>query len=136
MPGGRKDPLNSLRVVAYSLTPAWIAAIVTMAPSLRDVLLLAALYGGYLLYRGLRVLWQCTPFNAFAAALAVGALAFVLHLVMVPAAGFVLGLVGAGAATVGPSAGNGARIAGASGAIVARILFESTRKTAHAPARR
>ena len=126
MPGGRKDPLNSLRVVAYSLTPAWVAAIVMIVPALGDVLVLAALYGGYLVYRGLRVLLQCTPFNAFAAAVAVAALAFVLHLVMVPAAGFVLGLVGAGAATVAPGAGNGARIAGATGAIVAKILFEST----------
>lgn len=56
--GGTKDSLKSLKVTAYSYTPAWIAAIVTIIPSLGFIAALAALYGIYLLYLGLPVLMK------------------------------------------------------------------------------
>ena len=54
--GGEKDPLASLKVTAYSYTPAWVAAVMNLIPVLGNLAVLAAFYGLYLLYLGLPVL--------------------------------------------------------------------------------
>jgi len=54
--GGEKDPLASLKVTAYSYTPAWVAAVLNLIPVLGILALLAAFYGLYLLYLGLPAL--------------------------------------------------------------------------------
>jgi hypothetical protein len=51
--GGQKDPQQALKVAAYSYTPAWIAGVLTIFPLLGVLVLLASLYGLYLLYLGL-----------------------------------------------------------------------------------
>jgi len=54
--GGEKDPLASLKITAYSYTPAWVAAVLNLIPVLGILALLAAFYGLYLLYLGLPAL--------------------------------------------------------------------------------
>jgi hypothetical protein len=56
--GGRKDPRRALQVTAYSFTPAWVAAALTILPTLGAIASLLGLYGLYLLYTGLPVLMQ------------------------------------------------------------------------------
>ena len=58
--GGRKDSLRALQVTAYSFTPAWVAAALTILPALGAIASLLGLYGLYLLYTGLPVLMQAT----------------------------------------------------------------------------
>ena len=62
--GGRKDFLCAFKVVAYSLTAAWLGGIFAALPSLAMLGLLAALYSIYLLYTGLPVLMQSPPDKA------------------------------------------------------------------------
>jgi hypothetical protein len=53
---GRRDRLRALQVTAYSFTPAWVAASLTIVPALGAIATLIGLYGLYLLYIGLPVL--------------------------------------------------------------------------------
>ena len=53
-------PLRALKVVAYSYTPAWVAGVLHLVPSLGALVLLATLYGLYVMYLGLPVLMR-TP---------------------------------------------------------------------------
>ena len=55
--GGRKDPLQALKLIAYSLTPVWLASIFGAFPG-AWVLSFSGLYGAFLLYRGLPRLMQ------------------------------------------------------------------------------
>ena len=57
--GGQRDSLRSLKVAAYSFTPAWVAGIFLIIPMLGIIASLAGLYGLYLLFLGLPVLMRC-----------------------------------------------------------------------------
>ncbi len=56
----RKDNVRAVKVAAYSLTPAWIAGILNVVPALGILVILASLYGMYLLNAGLKQLME-TP---------------------------------------------------------------------------
>jgi hypothetical protein len=56
--GGTKDRLAAFKAAAYSWTPAWIAGILLLVPSLTILVAIASLYGCYLLYLGLPVLMK------------------------------------------------------------------------------
>ena len=55
--GGTKNPIQALKVAAYSSTAAWIAGIFAIMPGLR-MLGILGLYSFYLLYLGLPVLMK------------------------------------------------------------------------------
>jgi Yip1 domain len=58
--GGQKDRVQALKVVAYSYTASWIAAIIGIVPGLGLLAALAGLiYGLYLLYLGLPFTMKC-----------------------------------------------------------------------------
>ena len=57
--GGQRDALRALKVTAYSYTPAWIAGVLNVVPTLGVLVLIASLFGLYLLYLGLPVLMRC-----------------------------------------------------------------------------
>lgn len=46
------DMTQALKLVAYSMTPAWIAGVLHLVPLLGVLVILASLYGIYLLYLG------------------------------------------------------------------------------------
>ncbi len=56
---GQKDRMAALKLAAYSSTPGWVAGILQIIPALGMLVILAALYGIYLLYIGLPVLMKC-----------------------------------------------------------------------------
>jgi hypothetical protein len=57
--GGTSNRIQALKVAAYCYTPAWVAGILYIIPSLGMLVLLAGLYSLYLLYLGLPVLMRC-----------------------------------------------------------------------------
>ena len=56
--GGQKNPLNALKLVAYSSTAAMVGGVFALIPALAILTLLAALYSLYLLYLGVPVLMK------------------------------------------------------------------------------
>jgi hypothetical protein len=56
----RDDVNQALKLVAYSMTPAWVAGVLYIIPALGVLVILAGLYGLYLLYLGVPVLME-TP---------------------------------------------------------------------------
>lgn len=59
--GGTKDRAQALKLAVYAYTPAWVAGILMILPALGILVLLAALYGIYLLYLGLPKLMHNPP---------------------------------------------------------------------------
>jgi hypothetical protein len=59
--GGTKDRVQAMKVAAYSYTPAWIAGILLLMPSLALLVMLASLYCLYLLWLGLPLLMKSAP---------------------------------------------------------------------------
>ena len=91
--GGTRNPVNAFKVVAYAMTPGFVAGALNLVPSLSVLGTLAGLYGIYLLYLGLPVLMRCPPGKAagyttvvtiggIAAGMVVGAVAAMLTPVM------------------------------------------------------
>ena len=58
---GTKNFPQAIKLAAYSYTPAWLAGVLTIIPALGVLVLLAALYGLYLLYLGLPRLMKNPP---------------------------------------------------------------------------
>jgi hypothetical protein len=54
----RDDVVQALKLVAYSMTPVWIAGVLYLIPALAVLVLLAGLYGIYLFYLGVPVLMK------------------------------------------------------------------------------
>jgi hypothetical protein len=51
--GGAKDRIGALKISAYASTPAWIAGILAIVPTLSPLIYLSYLYVAYLIYLGL-----------------------------------------------------------------------------------
>ena len=77
--GGQRSFANALNLAAYSFTPVWLAGIFLLLPGLR-FLGFTALYGVYLLTKGLPVVMKSPAENAkrYAAAVAVFAVALMI----------------------------------------------------------
>jgi hypothetical protein len=89
--GGQKDSLRALKVSAYSYTPAWIAAVFQIIPSLSFIGLLAGLYGIYLLYLGLPVLMRSPKDKAIAYTAVLCVCAIVLYAIIGVVSGRLIG---------------------------------------------
>jgi hypothetical protein len=62
--GGEKNMVQSLKVVAYSFTAAWVAGILRIVPALGILVVLASLYSLYVFYLGLPILKKSPPDKA------------------------------------------------------------------------
>jgi hypothetical protein len=80
--GGQRDSLRALKVTAYSYTPAWVAAVLNVAPMLGIIVFLASLYGLYLLYLGLPVLMRCPKDKALGYTIVIVLCAIVLGAIL------------------------------------------------------
>lgn len=87
---GRKDPISALKVVAYSMTAAWVGGIFALLPSIGVLGLLASLYSIYLLFTGLPVLMKAPEAKAAAYTAVVILCAIVLMLVLAALSGLAL----------------------------------------------
>ena len=88
--GGEKNPIQALKVAAYSFTPAWLAGVLHLIPMLGVLVLLASLYGLYLLYLGLPVLMKAPQDKAVPYTAVVVVCAIVVSVII----GVVAGLFG------------------------------------------
>jgi hypothetical protein len=91
--GAEKNSAMAMKVAAYSYTPALAAGVLRVLPALGTLVILAALYGLYLLYLGLQSLMKSPQDKA------VGYTAVVV--VCAIACTFVVGAIGAGVAGAG-----------------------------------
>ncbi len=97
--GGEKNFVQSLKLVAYSHTAAWVAGIFHLLPYVGGVIsLLAGIYSLYTFYLGAPVLKKCTPDKAVGYTLVVVVCVIVLWVLL----GMVLM-----SATIGGMAGMG-----------------------------
>jgi hypothetical protein len=80
--GGEKNSQQALKIAAYSFTPAWLAGIFQVFPSLGLLALLGALYSLYLLYLGLPRLMKCPEDKAIGYTAVVVVCAIVLSVIV------------------------------------------------------
>jgi len=100
--GAEKNSAQALKVAVYSYTPAWIAGVCRIFPLLGILVLLASLYGLYLLYLGLPRLMKCPEEKAVGYTAVVVIAAIVVVFVTTAVAGV---FVGAGMLTSGALSG-------------------------------
>jgi hypothetical protein len=80
--GGVKNRTQAFKLAAYSYTPAWIAGIILLMPSLAILVLIASVYGLYLLYLGLPILMKSAADKTAVYFAAIVAAAIVLYIVI------------------------------------------------------
>jgi hypothetical protein len=90
--GGQKNPMNALKLVAYSSTAAMVGGIFALIPALGVLTLVAALYSLYLLYLGVPTLMKVPQEKA----LAYTAVLVVCAIVVGAVAGTILGTIHGG----------------------------------------
>ncbi len=61
----QKDMTNAFKLSLYSMTPVWIAGILYIIPALSVLVLIAGIYGIYILYLGLPILMNTPKDKAF-----------------------------------------------------------------------
>ena len=97
--GGEKNFVQSLKLVAYSYTAAWVAGIFGILPVIGGIIgLLAAIYSFYTFYLGAPVLKKCTPDKAIGLTLVVVVCGVLLGFVVTGL--LVTTMIGGGAATL------------------------------------
>jgi hypothetical protein len=87
--GGTKDRIQALKAAGYAYTPAWIAGILYIVPSLGLLVVLASLYSLYLLYLGIPILMKSAAEKKGTYLAAVIVAAIVVYLVIGAVAGVV-----------------------------------------------
>lgn len=98
--GGEKNFIQSLKLIAYSYTAAWVAGIFLLIPVLGGIIaLLAAIYAWYTFYLGVPVLKKCPQEKAVGYTIVVVICGILLGIVL---AGFLISMViGGGAMGLG-----------------------------------
>jgi hypothetical protein len=93
--GGEKNFVQSLKLIAYSYTAAWVAGIFHLLPFLGGVIgLLAAIYAFYTFYLGVPVMKKCPGDKAVGYTIVAAICAFVLGALIT---GLVMTTIGGGA---------------------------------------
>ncbi len=90
---GQKDPISALKLAVYAYTPSWLAGILMLVPLLGMLVVLAGIYGIYLLYIGLPQLMKNPPEKSVGYTALIVVCAIVLGIVM----GAVVAVFGGGA---------------------------------------
>jgi hypothetical protein len=109
--GGTKNPVQAFKVAAYSYTPGWVAGVLLLLPTLSPIMMLAGLYGLFLLYLGLPQLMKSPEDKALPYTGVVIVVAIVVSLVI----GAIVGAVGmtvGGLGAMGPFAHQDAKVSG------------------------
>ena len=79
--GGQKNPVQALKVSAYSATASWLAGIFSLIPALA-ILGIVGLYSLYLIYVGLPIVMKAPPEKALAYTAVVVLVAVALFIVI------------------------------------------------------
>jgi hypothetical protein len=87
--GGVKNRTQAFKLAAYSYTPAWVAGIILLMPSLGLLVLIASIYSLYLLYLGLPVLMKSAADKTVAYFAAIVVAAIVIGIIVMAITGAV-----------------------------------------------
>ncbi|HOB13503.1 MAG TPA: Yip1 family protein [Novosphingobium sp.] len=98
--GGAENRSQAFKLVAYSMTPGWVAAALGIVPSLGILALLAALYGLYLFFKGATPLMKVPADKAGGYTAVTVVCAFVVNFIAASLLGAVAGMFGMGAAAL------------------------------------
>jgi hypothetical protein len=113
--GGEKNQMQALKVAAYSYTPAWIAGVLHIVPALGILVLLASLYGLYVLYLGLPVLMKSPKEKAVGYTVVVVICAILIGVVFAAVVGAIAGFgYGPGRMSMGTHGGGATAALGGS----------------------
>ena len=82
-----KNMTSALKLAAYSMTPVWVAGVLYIVPGLSSLVLLASLYGLYVLYLGFATPMMETPKDKVPAYLGIS---FVVAVVLFGVLGWIL----------------------------------------------
>jgi len=77
--GSQKNITNAFKAVAYSMTPAWVAGVFYILPNLWPLVLIASLYGIYLLYLGLPLMMDTPKEKALGYVIVVVVVTFIIN---------------------------------------------------------
>jgi hypothetical protein len=80
--GGQKNPIQALKVAAFSYTAAWVASVLFILPSLSVLVMLAGLYSLYVLFIGLPILMKAPEEKAAGYTAAIIVCAIVIFVVL------------------------------------------------------
>jgi hypothetical protein len=118
--GGEKNQLQALKVAAYAYTPAWVAGVLHILPALGILVLLASLYGLYVLYLGLPVLMK-SPQDKAVGYTAVVVICAIVIFIIIGAVVAAVGGFGYGMGRMGMHTGPGALLGSTSSATSAKL---------------
>lgn len=85
-----KNMTSAMKLAAYSMTPAWVAGVLYILPGLANLVILASLYGLYVLYLGFATPMLETPKNKVPAYLGI---CFVVAVVLFGVLGWTLRVI-------------------------------------------
>jgi hypothetical protein len=108
--GGQSDRAQAFKLVAYSMTPGWVAAGLGIIPSLSLIAGLIGLYGLYLLYKGATPLMKIPQEKAGLFTAVAVVCAIVLNIITGTVIGTVTGALGVGAASIAASSSSGDQV--------------------------
>lgn len=108
--GGEAGRTQAFKLVAYSMTPGWIAAGLGIIPSLSMIAMLIGLYGLYLFYKGANPLLKVPQEKAGLFTAVAVVCAIVLNIITGTVIGTVTGALGLGASSFSSSSGDTAEI--------------------------
>ena len=102
--GAEKNRVQAFKVAAYSYTASWVAGVLGLIPALGILMLLAALYGCFLLYLGLPRVMKAPADKAPGYAIVTIIVAVVVSIVIWMAIGAVTAMAGLGVGLAGMAA--------------------------------
>lgn len=104
--GGQSDRAQAFKLVAYSMTPGWVAAGLGIIPSLSLIAGLIGLYGLYLLYKGATPVMKVPQEKAGVFTAVTVVCAIVLNIITGTVIGTVTGALGVGASALSANSGD------------------------------
>ncbi len=79
---GKQNSLNSLKLVAYSMTAIWVIGMIYLIPDLSWLKILGILYSIYLLYLGLPYLMECPAEKTLVYTVVIFIVALIVNLII------------------------------------------------------
>lgn len=109
---GQSNRTNAFKLVAYSMTPAWVAGILGIVPALGVLGIIAGIYSIYLLYQGAGPLMKVPQDKGVAYTAVTIVCAIIASFVATTVAGSVAGLFGGGiaASTIAANSGDSVEV--------------------------
>lgn len=104
---GEANRTQAFKLVAYAMTPGWVAGVLGIFPALSILILLATLYGLYLFFKGATPVMKVPAEKAGGFTVVTVVVAIVVNLVAAALLTTVTGMFGLGAAALGSMDGSG-----------------------------